>query len=124
MCLSRRRKGDLEFSRIGIQTLVSLTVLWPKNLTKLMQSNLCTERMPGHITTNLCFCIQLDQWVKYCNLVHPGMKLHSTIFHAQVGPVHIRQKAHWDTLCQTCFFASYGICGSCSAFRWVQTVKH
>jgi hypothetical protein len=32
MCLSRRWKADLEFSRIGIQTLASLTHLSPLNL--------------------------------------------------------------------------------------------
>jgi hypothetical protein len=46
VCLSRRRKADLENSRIGIHTLESLTILWPKNLTKHLQCNLsitCAE---------------------------------------------------------------------------------
>jgi hypothetical protein len=32
-----------------------------------------------------------------------------TIFHAWVGPVRIRQKAHWDTLHFSCVFTSRGI---------------
>jgi hypothetical protein len=50
-----------------------------------------------------------------------GTKCHRTTFNARVRPVRIQQKAHRDTLWQTCFFfASGGICGSCSAFQCVQ----
>jgi hypothetical protein len=55
-----------------------------------------------------------------CHVVHsvcPGAKCQCTIFHAQVGPVHISQKARRDTLCQTCVFGSGAICGSRSAYR-------
>jgi hypothetical protein len=55
-----------------------------------------------------------------CHVVHSvcsGAKCQCTIFHAQVGPVHISQKARLDTLCQTCVFGSGAICGSRSAYR-------
>jgi hypothetical protein len=52
-----------------------------------------------------------------------GTKCDRTIFHAGVGPVRIREKAHWDTLCQTSVFTSDGICGLRSAFQWVWAVK-
>jgi hypothetical protein len=46
-----------------------------------------------------------------------------TIFHAWVGPVWIRQKAHRDTLRFSCVFTSCGICGSYSAFRCIWGAK-
>jgi hypothetical protein len=39
-----------------------------------------------------------------------------TIFYARVGPVRFSQKAHRDTLRQTCVFTSSPIFGPCSAF--------
>jgi hypothetical protein len=44
-----------------------------------------------------------------------GMKRRCAIFHAQVGPVWIWQKARQNTLGQNCIFASGGICVSRSA---------
>jgi hypothetical protein len=44
------------------------------------------------------------------------MKHRRTIIHARVEPVGNPQKAHRDMLCQTCGFASDGICRSRSAF--------
>jgi hypothetical protein len=52
-----------------------------------------------------------------------GTKHRHTIFHARDGPVWIRQKVCWDTLCQSCVFASTGIYGSCSAFRRIRSMK-
>jgi hypothetical protein len=41
-----------------------------------------------------------------------GAKHRCTIFHARVGPVQIRIKAHRDTSCLTCVFTSGRICRS------------
>jgi hypothetical protein len=70
-----------------------------------------------HVMPNLCFCILSDLWVTQCIR---GMKCPRIIFHAQVGLLQIPQKAHRDTLCQTCVFASFGIYMSHSAFRCIQ----
>jgi hypothetical protein len=51
------------------------------------------------------------------------MKHRRTIFPAWVGPVRIPQKVRWDTLCQTCVFASGVIYGTRSAFWCVRSVK-
>jgi hypothetical protein len=40
-----------------------------------------------------------------------------------VGPLQLPQKAHWDTLHQTCVFASGRICESRSAFRCIRGPK-
>jgi hypothetical protein len=62
------------------------------------------------------------------NLVHSSASgprnVDNTIFHARVGSERIPQKAYWDTLCQTCVFASSGIYGSRRAFWCVQVAKH
>jgi hypothetical protein len=51
------------------------------------------------------------------------MKRRHTIFHAQVEQVCIPQKVHQDKLCQTCVFASGGICGSRNAFPCIRGAK-
>jgi hypothetical protein len=92
----------------------------------------------------LCFCIRYG-FQKKCDGAHytelvllhpvgstshvviivlrPGAKCRCTIFLAQAVPVQIAQKVHWDTLCQTSFFASSCICGSRSAFRCIWGTK-
>jgi hypothetical protein len=40
-----------------------------------------------------------------------GVKRRCSIFHAQVGLIRIRQKAHRDTLCQTCALDLVGFVG-------------
>jgi hypothetical protein len=57
-----------------------------------------------------------------CILVHLGHEMSMHDFHSLVGPVRIPQNARRDKLCQTCVFASDGICESHSAFQWA--VKH
>jgi hypothetical protein len=52
-----------------------------------------------------------------------GMKSRHTIFLASVGPVWVSRKALQDTLCRTCLFPSFGICGSRSAFWCVRGAK-
>jgi hypothetical protein len=61
------------------------------------------------------------------HVVDSGAFEHETstdFFHARIGPVRIRQKAHWDTLCRTCIFVTGGICGSHSAFSCIRSAKH
>jgi ribosomal protein L27 len=50
-------------------------------------------------------------------------KRDSTIFHARMGLVRIRQKAHQDTLRRSCVSTSGGIYGSRRAFQGVQGMK-
>jgi hypothetical protein len=66
-----------------------------------------------HIAQHMCVCIRWDMQVMLCIVV---LLRHETSTHhfscsSGTGAV-ILQKAHWDTLCQTCVFASGGICGS------------
>jgi hypothetical protein len=82
------------------------------------------KKREGTRYARLVFCIRWDLRVTYYISVHPGRETSKHFFHARVGPVQIPQKAHWDTLRQTCVFASIRICRSRSAFRCVQATKH
>jgi hypothetical protein len=44
-------------------------------------------------------------------------------FSCTVGPVQIQEKAHRETLQQTCIFVPGGICGSRSALLWIRGTK-
>jgi hypothetical protein len=52
-----------------------------------------------------------------------GARIINALFFAHVGPVQIPEKAHRDTLRQTCIFIPGGICGSHSALLCVQGAK-
>jgi hypothetical protein len=52
-----------------------------------------------------------------------GMKCWRTIFHAQLGPLWISQKACQDMLRGTCVFTSSAIYGSNSAFWFIRGAK-
>jgi hypothetical protein len=83
-----------------------------------------TQSAQGHVMPNMCFCIRWDLWVTRSSFQCIwGAKRRRTICHARVRPVRISQKAHRDTLCATCVFASSGICGTRSAFRCIQGMK-
>jgi hypothetical protein len=44
-------------------------------------------------------------------------------FMLRLDRYRIHKKVCWDTLCQTCVFASTGICGPRSAFRSIRATK-
>jgi hypothetical protein len=82
-----------------------------------------TKSTSGHVTPKLCFasngiCVSYSAF-RYIW----GTKCRRKIFHARVGLVWFPQKVHQDSLRQTYFFASAGIYGSCSAFRFVRGAK-
>jgi hypothetical protein len=78
-----------------------------------------TESVSAHFTSYLCFCIWWDPWVTYCIPVLTGANHRDTIFDARVGLVWIPQKAHCDTLHQSCVFATGGIYGSGSVLQCI-----
>jgi hypothetical protein len=40
----------------------------------------CTKSAPGHITSNLCFCIRCDMRITWCIPVHPGCETSTHYF--------------------------------------------
>jgi hypothetical protein len=77
-----------------------------------------TKSVVGHIMMNLCFCIRWDLWVKYCILVR---KTSTYYFSCSTGTSTNSTKSRSRHVTPNMyFFASDGICGSCSAFRCVK----
>jgi hypothetical protein len=68
------------------------------------------------IMPNMCVCIRWDLWLLYCILVRPGRDMSMNYFSCLGSPCMCSTKNVRDTSCQTCVFASGGICGSRSAF--------
>jgi hypothetical protein len=77
----------------------------------------------GHVSLNLYFCIWLDIRVTQCTPVHRWGKTLMHDFSSPGGIATDSTKIGPGTLCQTCVFASGGICRSRSAFGCVQGTK-
>jgi hypothetical protein len=71
----------------------------------------CIKSAPGHITPNLCFCLQWDLRVTESILEHPGCESQPTIFSARVGPVRIPKKRTGTYYAKLVFLHSVGYAG-------------
>jgi hypothetical protein len=83
-----------------------------------------TKSTPGDVMPNLYFCIMWDLRVTLCIPFHPGHETSKHYFSCSGGPCVVSIKSTAGHVLPTCVFVSGGICGSRSAHRCVQGVKH
>jgi hypothetical protein len=70
-----------------------------------------TKSAPGPTMQKLCFYIRWDLRVMLCVMVCPGCETSTHYFSCSGGPGSDTTKLCWDTLCQSCAFASGSIYG-------------
>jgi hypothetical protein len=81
-----------------------------------------------HVGTHYAELVFLHPVGPAAHVVHSGasgpQNVDALCFMLRWAWCGFHKKAHHDTLRQTCIFASYGICGSRSAFECVWAMKH
>jgi hypothetical protein len=82
------------------------------------------KKHSGHVTPNLCVCIQSDLQATLRILVCLGHETSTQYFSRSGGTSMDSTKARQDMSHRPCVFTSCGICGSPSAFRHVRGTKH
>jgi hypothetical protein len=78
----------------------------------------------GQVTSKLYFCIRWHMWVAYCIPVHPGCATSMHYFSCSCGTVTDSTESAPGHITRNSCSGFDGICGTCSALRWVRGAKH